>query len=214
MAIYTPRGLKIRLRMNHAFALMARLYPKVDAFKVLKTTEGLESIPGMLALVVGLISFYLGLDPYQIGLYTLIASVAGTAITTFGVFIVPGLPKLGTLYSYISGFGILLILSAVYGFVSVGWQGVVAFFIGKLIAGIINWGIEFWNTKRIHSKIKIPLTGSEINFFNAYRLHASELGKSTDITVSDEELKEENWKECFEDLAMRWPEVGRRVTIN
>ncbi|HLE17147.1 MAG TPA: hypothetical protein VI728_02550 [Syntrophales bacterium] len=120
MAIYTPRGLKIRLGMNHAFALMARLYPKVDAFKVLKTTEGLESIPGMLAFIVGVTSFYSGFDPYEIGLYTLIASVAGTAITTFGIFIVPGLPKLGTLYSYISGFGILLILLAVYGFVSVG----------------------------------------------------------------------------------------------
>lgn len=212
MAIYTPRGLKIRLRMNHAFALMARLYPKVDAFKVLKTTEGLESIPGMLALIVGLVSFYLGLDPYQIGLYTLIASVVGTAITTFGVFIVPGLPKLGTLYSYISGFGILLILSAVYGFVSVGWQGVAAFFIGKLVAGLINNAIGFWNAKRTHSKIGIPLTISEINFFNAYRLHASELGKSTDITVSDEELKEDNWKECLEDLAIKWPEVVKRFT--
>lgn len=212
MAIYTPRGLKIRLRMNHAFALMARLYPKVDAFKVLKTTEGLESIPDMLALIVGLVSFYLKLDPHQIGLYTFIASVAGTAITLLGAFIVPGLPRLGTLYSYISGFGIILISAAVYGFISVGWQGVAAFFIGKFAAGLFNNVVEFWNVKRIHSKIGIALTLSEINFFNAYRLHASELGKSTDITVSDEELEEDNWKECLVDLAVKWPEVVRRFT--
>jgi len=212
MAIYTPRGLKIRLKTNHAFALMARLHPKIDAFKVLKTTEGLESIPGIFALIAGLVSFYLGLQPYQIGLYTLIASVIGTIITIFGVFIIPGIPKLATLYSYISGFGILLIISAIYGFVSVGWQGVAAFFIGKLIAGIINWGIEFWNSNRIHSVIGNALSGSEINFFNAYRLHASAIGKSTDITVSDEEMKEENWKECLEDLAIKWPEVVRRFT--
>jgi len=212
MAIYTPRGLKIRLEMNYAFALMARLYPKVDAFKILKTTEGLESIPGMFAFLVGILSFYSGFDPYEIGLYTLIASVAGIIITTFGIFIISGLPKLGTLYSYISGFGILLVVLVVYGFISVGWQGVLAFFIGKLVAGIIHLGIEFWNSRRIHSTIGYALTGSEVNFFNAYRLHASALGKSTDITVSDEELKEENWKECLEDLATKWPEVVRRFT--
>ncbi len=214
MAIYTPRGLKIRLSVNHAFALMARLYPKVGAFQVLKTTEGLESIPGMLAFVAGTTSFYLKLDPYSIGLYVLVASVVGTIITTFGLFVVPGLPRLGTLYSYISGFGILLIILAVYGFLSVGWQGVVAFFVGKLVAGVINNAIGFWNAKRIHSKIGTPLTISEINFFNAYRLHAAGLGKSTDMTVSEEELKEENWKECLEDLALKWPEVVGRFTVD
>ena len=214
MAIYTPRGLKIRLGVNHAFALMARLYPKVDAFKILKTTEGLESVPAMLAFIVGTASFYLGLNPYEIGLYVLIASVVGEMITTFGFFIIPGLPKLGTFYSYISGFGILLTVLAVYGFFSVGWQGVVAFFVGKFLAGIINSSIGFWNVKRIHSKIGIPLTASEINFFNAYRLHASAIGKSTDITILDEELKEENWKECLEDLAIKYPEVVRRFTNN
>jgi len=43
---------------------------------------------------------------------------------------------------------------------------------------------------------------------------ASRLGKTTDITVSDEELKEENWKPVFDDLATKWPEVVRRFTIN
>lgn len=193
---------------------MARLYPEVDAFKILKTTEGLESIPGMLSFIVGLISFYLGLDPYQIALYTFTASIVGTIITTFGIYIIPGLTQLGTFYSYVSGFGILLIILSTYGFVSVGWQGVVAFFIGKLIAGIINTGIGFWNTKRIYSQLGIPMTMSEINFFNAYRLYASEIGKSTEIAVTDEELTEENWKECYEDLALKWPEVVQRFTIN
>ena len=214
MAIFTPRGLKIRLPFDYTFALIARLYPKIDAFKVLKTTEGLESIPGMLAFIVGVTSFYLRLDPYMIGLYVLIASVAGTIITTFGIFVIPGLPKLGTFYSYISGFYILIAVLVVYGFVSVGWQGVAAFFIGKIIAEIIKWGAEFWNTNRIHSKIGVPLTGSEVNFLNAYRLHAKEVGKSTEIDVSDEELKEENWKEVFEDLATKWPEVVRRFTVS
>ena len=47
-----------------------------------------------------------------------------------------------------------------------------------------------------------------------YRLHANRLGKTKDITVSDDELKEENWKPVFEDLATKWPEVVQRFTMN
>lgn len=72
MAIYTPRGLKIRLSVDHAFTLMARLFPDVDAFKILKTTEGLESIPATLAFITGLASFSLHLHPLEIGFYVLI----------------------------------------------------------------------------------------------------------------------------------------------
>lgn len=214
MAIYTPRGLKIRLGVGHAFTLMARLYPDVDAFKILKTTEGLESIPAMLAFIAGLVSFTLHLHPLEIGFYVFIVSVAGALITGFGLFLIPGLPKLGTIYSYLSGFGILLIVLAIYGFYSAGLYGVAAFFGGKFLAGIINNGIGFLITKRIHSQVGLALTTSEINFFNAYRLHASRLGKSTDITVTDEEALQENWKACLEDLALKWPEVVNRFTVD
>ncbi len=67
MAIFTPRGLKIRLPVDYAFALMARLYPKVDAFKVLKTTESLELIPSVITLLTGLVCFYLRLPAFEIG---------------------------------------------------------------------------------------------------------------------------------------------------
>ncbi|MCY4379077.1 MAG: hypothetical protein OXC39_04530 [Candidatus Dadabacteria bacterium] len=231
MALYTPRGLKIRLNINHAFALMARLYPKVDAFKVLKTTEGIESIPGMLAFIAGVLSFSLGFETYQIGLYTFLACVLGMIITTrylnlehlllffafideklVGIFrvLVPRLPGLGTLYSYVSGFGILLVVLIVYGIISVGWKGVLAFFIGRIAAELVNLVITFRVMKKIYSETKVPFTTSEIHFFNAYRLHASKLGKTTDTTVSEEELKEENWIECFKDLESKWPEVVER----
>lgn len=54
MTIITPRGLKVRIPVPYAFALMARLYPEVSPFRVLKTTEGIESIPGMLAFTFGI----------------------------------------------------------------------------------------------------------------------------------------------------------------
>lgn len=57
MAIYTPRGLKIRLSIQYCFTLLARLYPEVDPYTVLKTTEGLEFIPSFLAVLASLICF-------------------------------------------------------------------------------------------------------------------------------------------------------------
>ena len=62
MAIYTPRGLKVRLPIDFAFALIARLYPKYDAFKVLRTTEAIELMPKALSAVAGIICFLMELD--------------------------------------------------------------------------------------------------------------------------------------------------------
>lgn len=212
MSIYTPRGLKIRLPIGHAFGLMARLYPKVDAFKVLKTTEGLEEIPGVLVFITGMLSFFYGVDALYIAISVFLVSILGRLVTAFGLYVIPGLPILGTLYSYISGFGILLIVLTVYGLLSVGWRSVAALFIGKILAGMVNIIFELWNVKRIYRASGIPVTQSEISFFNAYRIHASRLGCTTDITLSDSEWEEVNWSECFEDLANRWPEVVRRFT--
>lgn len=212
MAIFTPRGLKIRLPFEYAFTLVARLYPKVDAFKILKTTEGLELIPSLITFATGLICFYLRLSLFEIGLYVFIASIIGFLITFFGLYIISMLGRLGTFYSYISGFGVLLILLIVYGFITVGWQGVIVFFVAKFLAGIIKIPIETKLMKQ-HGELGF-LTLSEEHFFNAYRINAKRLGKTIDITVSNEELEEENWKPVFEDLATKWPEVVRRFTMD
>ena len=57
MAIFTPRRLKVRLPTDYSFALMARLYPRVGAFKVLKTVEAIEHIPSVLAFCVAIVLF-------------------------------------------------------------------------------------------------------------------------------------------------------------
>ena len=137
MTIFTPRGLKIRLPFNYAFALIARLYPEVDAFKILKTTEGIESIPSFITFATGLVCFYLRLPLFQIGLYVFIASIAGFLITSYGLYMVPGFIQLGTFYSYIAGYGILLILLSVYGFITIGWLGIAVFFFAKISKFVI-----------------------------------------------------------------------------
>lgn len=214
MAIFTPRGLKIRLGADYTFALMARLYPKISAFKILKTAEGLQSIPSLLTFIIGITAFYLHLDSLQIVLCTIAASILGTMITIFGVFIIPALPTLSTLYSHVCGFGIFLTIIVSYGMLSVGWKGTLAFLLGQLTGWIINEGIDLWHSKRIYSKTQTPFTLSEINFLNAYRLHADKIGITRDLSVSEQELKEENWDQCFNDLYLSYPKIVARFTID
>ena len=212
MAIYTPRGLKIRLPLNYAFALIARLYPKVDAFKVLQTTEALENIPAVLSVIIGFVCFYLQLSFFKIGLYVFLGTFAGFLLTTFGLYVIPGLVSLGRIYSNLFVSSILYIILVVYGFINVGWMSIIIFFIGKIVAEIPRQIIELIQTRTIYKKIEHVLTLSERNFLNAYRLHAVKLNKTTDVGVSDNELNEENWKPVYEDLAYKWPEVVRRFT--
>ena len=68
MSIYTGRGLKIRLPIDYGFALMQRLYPAVDAFKVLRTTEGLELLPSCMAFIAAILCFMNHASPTTIAI--------------------------------------------------------------------------------------------------------------------------------------------------
>lgn len=210
MQIFTPRGLKIRLDVEYGFALMKRLYPKVDAFKVLKTTEGLELFPSAITFIAALVSFALRLDTVSIAVISFLSYFIAFMLTFFGLYVIPGLPTLGTLYSYISGYGIAFVIIAVIGYLTSGVYGVIAFFIGRILAGILCWVIDFIGAKRAYNKTGIMLWNSEKNFLNAYRLHADKLGITNNIAVSDIEMQEKNWIDCYEDLAQKYPQVVER----
>jgi hypothetical protein len=150
----------------------------------------------------------------QISIFYIFAQIFACPRILFAFYVIPGLVTVGTLFSYISGYGIILIATFVVGFVLVGWQGVLAFYIGKLIAEIISQCLEFWKTKRSHKLTGHAFTSSEVNFFNAYRFHASRIGVTTDIDLKDKEAEQENWEATFEDLAKKWPEVVERFTYD
>lgn len=205
MAVFTPRGLKIRFEVNYCFALLARLYPKISPYKVLRLTEGLESIPGFLAVLTGLVCFLFHVEPLKIGFWVCSISIIGYLITVTGFYVFPGLPFLSTLYSTFTGFGIYYILIAIIGFFLVGWKGVIAFFIGRAIAGLLNTVYGSVESSRVHKEIGFILCSSERNFVNAYRIYASKIGKSTDVEVSENELNKENWKETFGSYMLQCP---------
>ena len=214
MAIYTPRGLEIRIGTPYAFELMARLHPEVRPFHILKTTEGIESVPGMLAFITGIIMFVMRVPPLHIALAVGGAQLAGVLINLFGFYIVPGLVPLGTFFSYAAGFGVFLTVTCVVGFLFAGWQAVLAFFLGKLGAEILSQGLGVWQTRRCLRLVGHPFTASEFHFFNAYRLHASRIGAITDIDLKDDELDDHSWGPTFQDFAREWPKVVSRVTAD
>jgi hypothetical protein len=184
----------------------------VDAFRVFKTTEGIESLPTVFAFVVGLFCFLTKLQPVNTGFAVFVAYIAASIINLRGFYFIPGLVSVGTLYSYISGFGILLIILLLVGFLVAGWQNVIAFLIGKFIGWGINQMLELLDVKRVFKLTGHPFTASEKLFFNAYRHHASHLGVTTNIELSGDELREDNWKSTFQDFATKWPHVTARFT--
>jgi hypothetical protein len=212
MAIFTPRGLKVRLPVDYSFALMRRLYPSVDAFKVLQTTEAFELMPNCMSFIAAIFCFLNHLNPIM---------TAGivAAVHVFGHFMcISGLPadtffvRLSTIFSVLSGYGIYLVILAAVGFFFAGWQGVMGYVAGRLLASAVNGVINHFNGKRIQKQVGTYVTMSEVNFFNAYIFHARRKKKPLDLAVSDKELDESNWRPVFMDLAAKWPQIVARFT--
>lgn len=213
MAIYTPRGLKVRVPVPYAFGLMARLYPQVSAFRILKTTEGLDHVPGVLSFIAAIVALLLGWPPIQVGLAVTGATLLGTVASAMGL-VFPGLVHLATAVSYVSGYGLFNLVVVVVGALTAGWYGPIAYVVGKAVGFVLAWFVESWQCARLHRLTGMHLTASEQSFLNAYRLHASRHGTTTNIDLTDAETERENWQTCYADLAERWPEVVSRFEMD
>jgi len=93
-----------------------------------------------------------------------------------------------------------------------GWQ-TAAGWIGGWIAGFIAEQIVEILFIRSNAKATgMAFTSSEINFFNAYRLHADRLGLTRDITVSHDEIASGLWEKCLDDYGTKCPEAVARFS--
>ncbi len=214
MALFTPRGLKVRLPTAYAFALMARVYPKTDAFRVLQLTEEVENLGALAFFVAGVTVFSLRLAPQRIAVVIFVTVAVFRLVHLCGLFVPPFtlLLPVSRIYSRISGYGILLVALLVYGFWAAGWQGVVGLVTGRIACAAVFGMIELAYGKLVYRTTGLAVTASERSFFHAFRLEASRLGASTDLAVSDEELASANWEIVLEDLARKWPVVVSRFT--
>lgn len=124
---------------------------------VLRTAEGLELLPSAVTFIATLIAFALSLNPFSIATISFLAYVIAFLLTFFELYIIPGLPALGTVYSYISGYGIAFIILAGIGYLTSGLYGVVAFFLGRILAGFLCYLIDFIGAKQSYNKTGMML---------------------------------------------------------
>jgi len=214
MALFTPRGLKLRITKSYAFALMMRLFPQVQAFRILQLTEEIDNLPQLGGFLAGLIAFLLQPEPIAIGI-TAFATTAVLRIAHLRGLLFPPISWMISLshpYSLVSGYGITTLAVLALGYFMSGWVGVCWYLGGLVASSVLFWFIELQVSRATHKKTGIVVTASERSFFHAYRLTAERNGKSTSLEVSDEELAPSHWMLCFLFLSKQWPEVVARFT--
>ncbi len=64
--------------------------------------------------------------------------------------------------------------------------------------------------KYYYNKVGYPLSFAEVNFFNAYRLHADRLGAPQSTEVTKDEINTKHWKQCLDDYEEKYPEAVAR----
>jgi hypothetical protein len=210
MAIYTPRGLKLRLPINVAFTYIARLHPHYTAFEVLKTTEGIQIIPDIFGFIIGVILFFSGKDSESILIYTGIATLIGGLIRTYGIFILPILVKLTTIISYMHGYFIFTAILVIVGYITVGINGLMYYFVGRYGASIILFIIDLIQCNYIKINIEHKISSPERNFLYAYRILAIKCGATQSLNLEQGELESDKWKLPYFILDSNWSTVTKR----
>ncbi len=213
----TPRGLKIRIELPWAFGLIGRLWSRdsqIDAFRVLKTCEAIEFVPDTISWTIGVVVVVNSAMPnWSIAVAIVFGRALGVLLTQLGLFVIlrpSGILHSARIWSYVSGYGIFLIGALALILIFRSWDASVWWITGLLIGGLVRHGIEFLFVWRNKKWIGTPFTSSEINFFNAFRLHADSLGIPNTLEVSDSEIERGEWKKCLIDYAGKYPEAVRR----
>ena len=234
MSLQTPRGLKIRLPVEYAFALMARLWrvdARTDAFRVLKTCEAIWMVPGVLAFIVGLTGVFL-IDSHPAWLLLALPAgrVVGSLLIQFG-FVGSlsdiGLVRLAEIVSHFSGYGLLHAGASVALWLNFGWPAVGFWFAGAILAVVGSSMIEVICFRFRHRAIingresvadRVIVGSSELYFLHAYRLHANRLGVTKSLAMDPRELEKNpgsdpDWLLCVYDLFGKWPAMAGRFEV-
>jgi len=195
---YTPNGLKIRISVPYAFALLARLRPKVRPEEALFLTEGLDLVGSLLGRVMFLVALgkhaSLGVTVMMVAGGTLL----GRMITNYGIFIVPGISWVARLYAAVPWY-LSMAVPALPALWMMRWSGLWRYIIASVVGLAVDFCLDMGFMTVNFEESGMMLSGAEASFINAYRLKASSLGMSTSVDVDEEELQTGKWQEALED---------------
>jgi hypothetical protein len=211
-AIFTPRGLHVRLPTHVAFGLMGQLRPKVRPAEVLATTEAIEFTPTALSKLLALLGFALQLAPAAIGAVTVLGRVAPNLLALAGPARGLGWTALGRLYRPVAGHGLSLVVVAAIGTLLDGPVAAVGFLAGTLVGGLVNMLVDFLLMRRPDPRLRQPLSSTERFFLDALRLHAARSGQPLDLerVPATAGEGEEAWRAALADYAAEHPERARQ----
>jgi len=220
----TPRGIVLYIRREQSFALMQRLFPSVDAFRVLEDVQGISKIYSFWAILAGLACFVGKRTPIQIAIGVLAIPLIMYGLRQMGLIL--GLRGLA-IYSRFTGFGVILLAMGVLGFFRVGILGLVAFFGAFLMVYFLTTWFESIIGKRMGMKMGESEASAKAgsmcfapvrDFFWVYKHYAWKNFKMGKVTVRDfdsllntevteHELMPEHWAPVWNDFARKWPEI-------
>lgn len=211
-AIFTPRGLHVRLPTHVAFGLMAQLRPKIRPSEVLATTEAIEFTPTALSKLLALLGFAFQLEPIAIAVLTVLGRVVPNLLALAGLARHSGWTVVGRLYRPVAGHGLSLVVVAAVGALLAGPVAAVGFLAGTLVAGLLNMLVDFLLMRRADPRLRQPLSSTERFFLDALSLHAARSGQPLDLeriptTAKDEE---EAWRAALADYADEHPKRARQ----
>ncbi|MHC5831062.1 MAG: hypothetical protein ACYT04_87660, partial [Nostoc sp.] len=90
--------------------------------------------------------------------------------------------NLGVIFNSIGTVGIISIGLTVFGWYSVGWQGLVAFFCARFFGGFVNIILEAQEKNRIRVLAKVNYNEFDRCFIDAYRFCANKIGVTLDLS--------------------------------
>ena len=214
MTIYTPRGLKIRLSQDYSFALIGRLFPRVDPFTVLQTTEAFDHLVAFGSVLAGIAAFLMHATPQQVAITVFVTGLVVRAYHVTGLLppVVGLLLPLARAYALLTGYGVFLLALIAVGWWGSGWRGLLGYAIGRFGAMAVGGAAEFAYSLWRARQGLLTITSSERSFFLAYARFARQLGVSGSIDVSDAEIASGKWKLALLQLRAQWPAVVAKFT--
>jgi hypothetical protein len=204
-AIFTPRGLHIRLPPELAFGLMAQLRPRVRPAEVLATVEAIEFTPTALSKLLGLACFLVQPGPMATAAIVCAGRVLPNLLALSAPDALTGLARIGRWYRPIAGHGISLIVVAIAGLLLAGPVTAAGFVIGTGVGGALNMLVDFALMRRADARLNRPLSSTERFFLTALRRHAA-----AEPDLRPEAVEPEAWRAALDDYAAACPERARQ----
>ena len=166
----------------------------------------------MLRLATALVCFSLQLSFLTTFVACILATVAGMLLNVTGLYRIPGLVRLSTLYSYMNVWELSTIVAVIFGLLVCGWQSALAYCLSCAGGWILAFIEEYLEDRvflhRVPKLNGIPLVGAERSFINAFRLHAAQLGVQDDTKFDDSRIDQSDWKESLKRFDVAWPQVA------